>query len=95
MTAKESTDEYDDGDIDMRAMHPLWEEYEFPAECEGENRFFYFNPYSGKKSHGIRTNNNIMMCNVGELSLEFPEASTQEKGGILADGNEKIDSTIV
>ncbi|KAG2191703.1 hypothetical protein INT47_011364 [Mucor saturninus] len=67
MTAKESTDAYDDGDIDMRAIHPLWEEYEFPAECEGDNRFFYFNPYSG------------------ELSLEFPEASSQEKGGILAD----------
>ncbi|KAI7887816.1 P-loop containing nucleoside triphosphate hydrolase protein [Mucor mucedo] len=69
MTAKESTDAYDDGDIDMRAIHPLWEEYEFPAECEGDNRFFYFNPYSG------------------ELSLEFPEASSQEKGGILADGS--------
>jgi DNA repair protein RAD5 len=47
MTAKEATD-YDDGDIDMRAMHPLWEEYVFPEECEGEIRFFYFNPYSGK-----------------------------------------------
>ncbi|KAI9250369.1 SNF2 family N-terminal domain-containing protein [Helicostylum pulchrum] len=66
MTAKE-TWEHEDGDIDMRSMHPLWEEYAFPNECDSEYKFFYFNPYSG------------------ELSLEFPEASTQERGGILAD----------
>jgi DNA repair protein RAD5 len=48
MTAKEAL-EYDDGDIDMRSMHPLWEEYSFPGEFADEHRFFYFNPYSGKK----------------------------------------------
>ncbi|KAG2237950.1 hypothetical protein INT48_002511, partial [Thamnidium elegans] len=66
MMAKE-TWEHEDGDIDMRSMHPLWEEYAFPNQYDSEYKFFYFNPYSG------------------ELSLEFPEASTQERGGILAD----------
>ncbi|KAI9480559.1 MAG: SNF2 family N-terminal domain-containing protein [Benjaminiella poitrasii] len=63
MVAKEVS-KYDGEDIDMRSMHPLWEEYLFPGDAQ---RFFYFNPYSG------------------ELSLEFPEANKQERGGILAD----------
>ncbi|KAI7905546.1 SNF2 family N-terminal domain-containing protein [Cokeromyces recurvatus] len=66
MIAKESYD-LDDNDIDMRSMHPLWEEYNFPGDFADEHRFFYFNPYSG------------------EISLEFPEANKQERGGILAD----------
>lgn len=49
MTAKEAN-YYDDGDVDMRVMHPLWEEYTFPGEFADEHRFFYFNPYSGKYS---------------------------------------------
>ncbi|EIE77372.1 hypothetical protein RO3G_02076 [Rhizopus delemar RA 99-880] len=65
MMAKEAL-QHQDGDIDMRAMHPLWEEYCFPdKDCEYQ--FFYFNPYTG------------------ELSLDFPEANSQERGGILAD----------
>lgn len=28
---------------------------------------------------------------LGELSLEFPEARSQERGGILADGKKKRD----
>lgn len=47
MTAKEANS-YNDGDIDMRSMHPLWEEYCFPGEFSDEHKFFYFNPYSGK-----------------------------------------------
>lgn len=47
MTAKEAW-EHEDGDIDMRSMHPLWEEYAFPKGCESDEEFFYFNPYSGK-----------------------------------------------
>ena len=70
MVAKEAF-EFDDGDIDMRSMHPLWEEYVFPS-TDSEHKFFYFNPYSG------------------ELSLEFPEANSQERGGILADGKSSI-----
>ncbi|OBZ81326.1 DNA repair protein RAD5, partial [Choanephora cucurbitarum] len=66
MMAKEAFD-YEEGDIDMRSMHPLWEEYSFPGEFCDEHRFFYLNPYSG------------------DLSLEFPEANKQERGGILAD----------
>ncbi|KAI8049793.1 SNF2 family N-terminal domain-containing protein [Gilbertella persicaria] len=66
MIAKESY-EHEEGDMDMRSMHPLWEEYGFPSPLCDEHRFFYFNPYSG------------------DLSLEFPEANKQEKGGILAD----------
>lgn len=46
MTAKEAF-EYENGDIDMRSLHPLWEEYVFPSECNTENKHFYFNPYNG------------------------------------------------
>ncbi|KAL9541494.1 hypothetical protein MBANPS3_009095 [Mucor bainieri] len=67
MCNKESYEQHDDGDLDMRAMHPLWEEYTLPGDFVDEHRFFYFSPYSG------------------ELSLEFPEANKQERGGILAD----------
>ncbi|KAI8969028.1 SNF2 family N-terminal domain-containing protein [Mycotypha africana] len=66
MHTKEIGD-YDEREANMKAMHPLWEEYELPGEFVDEHRFFYFNPYSG------------------ELSLEFPESSTSERGGILAD----------
>ncbi|KAI7850256.1 SNF2 family N-terminal domain-containing protein [Circinella umbellata] len=63
MVHKESV-EHEKDERSMRAMHPLWEEYQFPLES---NIFFYFNPYTG------------------QLSLEFPELETQERGGILAD----------
>lgn len=46
MMAKEAL-YHEDGDVDMRAMHPLWEEYCFP-DGESEYDFFYFNPYTGK-----------------------------------------------
>jgi DNA repair protein RAD5 len=49
LTAKEANS-YEDDDVDMRAMHPLWEEYSFPGEFADEYRFFYFNPYSGELS---------------------------------------------
>ncbi|CAO3651476.1 unnamed protein product [Mucor hiemalis] len=49
MYAKEAF-EHHDGDLDMRSMHPLWEEYIFPDECECEFKFFYFNPYNGELS---------------------------------------------
>ncbi|KAK4518092.1 uncharacterized protein ATC70_001443 [Mucor velutinosus] len=42
--------EHDDGDLDMRAMHPLWEEYTLPGDFVDEHRFFYFSPYSGELS---------------------------------------------
>ncbi|CAO3682707.1 unnamed protein product [Rhizopus microsporus] len=48
MTAKESL-HYEDGDLDMRALHPLWEEYSFP-DTTSEHQFFYFNPYTGELS---------------------------------------------
>ncbi|KAA1467782.1 hypothetical protein DENSPDRAFT_770871 [Dentipellis sp. KUC8613] len=55
------------------AMHPLWNEYRFPAEpvdgiydLTADEQPFYFNPYSG------------------ELSLEFPKTERKCKGGILA-----------
>ncbi|KAI9023554.1 SNF2 family N-terminal domain-containing protein [Phycomyces nitens] len=69
MFLKESTT-YSDGEVDMRSMHPLWEEYTFPIDSEApENikKCFYINPYSG------------------ELSLTFPESNSRERGGILAD----------
>lgn len=47
MCNKESY-ELDDGDLDMRAMHPLWEEYTLPGDFVDEHRFFYFSPYSGR-----------------------------------------------
>jgi DNA repair protein RAD5 len=87
MNSKEAY-EQSDGDIDMRTMHPLWEEYEFPKECVGEHRFFYFNPYNGKaaKFYASEKDSGKLTFLLGELSLEFPEANSQEKGGILADG---------
>ncbi|CAB4394187.1 unnamed protein product [Rhizophagus irregularis] len=58
------------------SLHPLWEEYEFPAQINHEtgeiiddgfsNKLFYFNPYTG------------------ELSLDFQKVD-QCRGGILAD----------
>ncbi|KAL0083977.1 P-loop containing nucleoside triphosphate hydrolase protein [Phycomyces blakesleeanus] len=69
MSLKESTT-YEDGDVDMRAMHPLWEEYIFPTDPDAPDnvtRHFYMNPYSG------------------ELRLTFPESNSRERGGILAD----------
>lgn len=54
------------------SLHPLWQEYAFPAS-EGDNGdkadqgSFYFNPY------------------IGEMSLEFQPASQGTRGGILAD----------
>ncbi|KAI9678672.1 MAG: DNA helicase rad5 [Caeruleum heppii] len=58
-----------------RSMHPLWEEYSWPAKDVDENdlpivvtqKHFYINPYSG------------------ELSLEFPVQEQNCLGGILAD----------
>lgn len=75
MLQKETMDE-SNGDLGMRSMHPLWEEYPFPEEFNQPSdpstpSFFYFNPYSG------------------ELSLEFPALDTKERGGILADGKWK------
>ncbi|CEP09742.1 hypothetical protein [Parasitella parasitica] len=49
MCNKESY-EVDNGELDMRAMHPLWEEYTLPGEFVDEHRFFYFSPYSGELS---------------------------------------------
>ncbi|KAI8142253.1 SNF2 family N-terminal domain-containing protein [Fennellomyces sp. T-0311] len=70
MAHKESL-QHDQDDVDMRAMHPLWEEYQFVDDPDGstlnEAMFFYFNPYTG------------------QLSLEFPELESAERGGILAD----------
>ncbi|KAK1140744.1 DNA helicase rad5 [Aspergillus melleus] len=58
-----------------RSMHPLWEEYVWPAKDVDDNNLpvvegvdhFYVNPYSG------------------ELSLEFPAQEQHCLGGILAD----------
>lgn len=58
------------------SMHPLWEEYVWPAKdvdgnelpCISGQSSFYLNPYSG------------------ELSLEFPRQEQNCLGGILADG---------
>lgn len=76
MLQKESLDQ-NSGDIDMRSMHPQWEEYAFPEDFDQPSNktgppFFYFNPYTG------------------ELSLDFPALSTKERGGILADGEWKL-----
>ncbi|CAO1633738.1 unnamed protein product [Sympodiomycopsis kandeliae] len=60
------------------SLHPLWQEYKFPAnphpstpadtaQQESEDGSFYFNPY------------------IGEMSLEFQPASQGTRGGILAD----------
>ncbi|CAO3585381.1 unnamed protein product [Absidia cylindrospora] len=71
MVTKESV-VYDENEVDIRSMHPLWEEYRFPkdpnvANDNGSTDHFYFNPYNG------------------QLGLIFPETNTQERGGILAD----------
>ncbi|ORZ01965.1 SNF2 family N-terminal domain-domain-containing protein [Lobosporangium transversale] len=55
-----------------KALHPLWEEYEFKKEDGYEPKLdepkkYYFNPYSG------------------EMSLEFPTSDKLCRGGILAD----------
>ncbi|KAI1315874.1 DNA helicase rad5 [Mortierella claussenii] len=55
-----------------KALHPLWEEYEFKKEDgyepkSDEPRKYYLNPYSS------------------ELSLEFPTSDRLCRGGILAD----------
>lgn len=42
--------EHNDGDVDMRSMHPLWEEYALPNQPLGEYSFFYFSPYNGELS---------------------------------------------
>lgn len=52
------------------SLHPLWQEYKFPSEDEGDNTdegAFYFNPY------------------IGEMSLQFQPATNGTRGGILAD----------
>lgn len=63
-----------------QSMHPLWEEYAWPAkdvddkdlpEVEGVDNF-YVNPYSG------------------ELSLDFPVQEQNCLGGILADGKQAL-----
>lgn len=51
MSLKEAA-ERNNAEIDTRAMHPLWEEYTFPAEPDApmwpnRPKVFYFNPYSG------------------------------------------------
>ncbi|KAI8343720.1 SNF2 family N-terminal domain-containing protein [Chlamydoabsidia padenii] len=71
MVAKE-TIEHEENGVDVRSMHPLWEEYKFPTDphntcTDTDLTNFYFNPYNG------------------ELDLVFPETNTQERGGILAD----------
>ncbi|KAF7728830.1 DNA helicase rad5 [Apophysomyces ossiformis] len=71
MSLKEAT-KYDDGEVDTRAMHPLFEEYAFPMEPDApiwpdRPKAFYLNPYTG------------------EMLLDFPELNTQDRGGILAD----------
>lgn len=54
------------------SLHPLWQEYAFPADPNDNQEAddlgsFYFNPY------------------IGEMSLEFQPASQGTRGGILAD----------
>lgn len=41
----------------------------------------------------MSTDNNKTVL-IGELSLEFPEANSQERGGILADGMSRLLTTI-
>jgi DNA repair protein RAD5 len=58
---------------EVKALHPLWEEYIFPVDDERMDLLdsatskFYFNPYTG------------------HLSLRFQAASRGARGGILAD----------
>ncbi|WFD31325.1 DNA helicase rad5 [Malassezia sp. CBS 17886] len=51
------------------ALHPLWEEYQFPGgdDADAGHETFYLNPY------------------IGDLSLDFQPASRGARGGILAD----------
>lgn len=51
------------------ALHPLWEEYQFPLgeDADASNERFYYNPH------------------IGDLSLDFQPASRGARGGILAD----------
>lgn len=52
MVAKESI-EYNNNQVDMRVMHPLWEEYRLPKDPtdashnDDSTTNFYFNPYNG------------------------------------------------
>ena len=72
MVSKEKDEKSDD----KVSMHPLWEEYSWPAkDMDGKDVLsvanrgkFYVNPYSG------------------ELSLDFPVHEQHCLGGILADG---------
>lgn len=74
MVSREKDEKSDDKQM---SMHPLWEEYTWPAKdmddkdvlsVANQNRF-YVNPYSG------------------ELSLDFPVQEQHCLGGILADGS--------
>lgn len=73
MVSKEKDEKSDDKES---SMHPLWEEYKWPAKdmddkdvpSVANQSSFYVNPYSG------------------ELSLEFPVQEQHCLGGILADG---------
>lgn len=70
MLAKEK-----DNKVQRRSMHPLWEEYVWPAKDADDKAlptvdgvdYFYVNPYSG------------------ELSIDFPAQQQSCLGGILAD----------
>ncbi len=73
MVSKEKDEKSDDKEV---SMHPLWEEYIWPAKdvddqdvpSVANQSSFYVNPYSG------------------ELSLDFPAQEQHCLGGILADG---------
>lgn len=73
MVSKEKDEKSDDKEV---SMHPLWEEYAWPAKdmddkdvpSVANQSSFYVNPYSG------------------ELSLDFPVQEQHCLGGILADG---------
>lgn len=73
MVSKEKDEKSDDKEV---SMHPLWEEYTWPAKDMDDKNVpsvtnqssFYVNPYSG------------------ELSLDFPVQEQHCLGGILADG---------
>lgn len=79
MVSKEKDEKSDDKEV---SMHPLWEEYKWPAKDMDDKDVpnvanqssFYVNPYSG------------------ELSLEFPVQEQHCLGGILADGTPLIPS---
>lgn len=73
MVSKEKDEKSDNKEV---SMHPLWEEYTWPAKdmddkdvpSVANQNSFYVNPYSG------------------ELSLDFPTQEQHCLGGILADG---------